>query len=96
MTQPNTSDATYCARCGGAFGSIRLIVDGKAYHQLCAIVDDHPKQKDENASLKATLQEVEQLSDNCVNAEHYTAENAINDLQAIRSVIKRTALETKP
>lgn len=39
--------------------------------------------------LVKALEEIEALSDNCVNAERYGAEEALEDLQAIRSAIKR-------
>lgn len=44
------------------------------------------------ADMVAALEEIERLSDNCVNAERYGAEEALEDLQAIRVVIKRIAL----
>jgi hypothetical protein len=43
--------------------------------------------------LEDALREIETISDNCVNVEHYTAKDALDDLSAIRSVIKRTALK---
>lgn len=42
-----------------------------------------------------TIKEIELISDNCVNAERYGAEEALIDLQAIRSIIKRAALQQK-
>lgn len=41
------------------------------------------------AAAQNALAEVEALSDNCVNAERYGAEDALEDLQAIRRVIAR-------
>ena len=45
------------------------------------------------------LLEIEQISDYCVNAEHYPAKRALTDLQEIRHVIKRAnvrSLEQTP
>jgi len=33
-----SSDATRCARCGGEFSRKRIIVEGNAYHESCAIM----------------------------------------------------------
>jgi hypothetical protein len=43
----------------------------------------------ENARLRKAISEIEALSDNCINAERYTTADALGDLQAIRSAIKR-------
>lgn len=77
-SQPTTTDATYCARCGTPFGSIRVIVDGKAYHQLCAVVVEHPSQKATIASLQSQLkaaedriEELEKLARMALSLEYY-------------------------
>lgn len=38
------------------------------------------------------LEQIEAISDRCVNEEVYTTKNALDDLQSIRSIIKRAAL----
>lgn len=48
------------------------------------------------AGLEGKLLQVSLLADNCVNADRYTAEDALEDLQAIRRVILRAALTSHP
>ena len=60
-----------------------------------AIVEFHEKRAASRVAydpMRVALLEIEQISDCCVNAEHYTAEDALRDLQEIRNVIKRTEL----
>jgi len=42
-----------------------------------------------------TIKEIELISDKCVNAEIYTAEDVLNDLQSIRRVIALQPKEPK-
>jgi len=41
-----------------------------------------------HAAIAKALDDIEALSDKCINLERYSAESALDDLQAIRRVIK--------
>lgn len=54
-----SSDATRCAVCGGEFSSKRVVVDGRAMHQGCAVMSYTSHTPDDMARMGAKIRRLE-------------------------------------
>lgn len=54
-----SSDATLCAMCGGEFSSKRVIIDGIAMHQRCAVMSYPSHTPDDMVRLSEKLEKLQ-------------------------------------
>lgn len=97
-----TSDATRCAKCGGPFGGYRVLADGLAFHQGCAIMsypsrtpEDYSRASDEIIRLRAALTHVIEAYDFCsadpADRGYSTLDSAISDARGTLAKATSTA-----